>query len=91
MTSFTIEQLSSISSSTDGTVQCSLSKSLSATLIPYAVKTLFFNFLAYRERYLKMMKLEETKESYIALKRHVGEVDWEKIKETARIEKQAEK
>lgn len=37
-----------------------------------------------------MMKLEETKESYIALKKHVGEVDWEKIKKNSQIEKQKE-
>jgi hypothetical protein len=38
-----------------------------------------------------MMNLDETNESFLSLKKHVGEYDWEKIKAAAREEKAREK
>lgn len=50
------------------------------------------NFLlAYRERYLKQMNMDETNESFFSLAKHVGEVDWDKIKAAAKEEKAREK
>lgn len=38
-----------------------------------------------------MMNVDETKESFLALRKHVGEYDWDKIKAVAREEKERER
>lgn len=47
--------------------------------------------LAFRERYLRQMDVDETNETYKQLKKHVGEYKWEDIEEKIAAEKEKEK